>query len=447
MRVSLIAPDLTAYYTVARNVCEQARFFQRRGDEIRVYLPPQPGVALERRNIFCPNTVDVWIGAKNLSSSDQDEYFARSDLYVYHCPVRYPLLESIREIERGAVILCGYGDALLADLAPYADLITLPDPITAARLVERGGCEPERVGVLPYAVVWRPDAPLPKDTELVRRYNLEGRQVVLSGPLADAEKQVDVLIQALALVKQQIPGVVLMWLGSISRDLTDAIVPGAVEDTAPYHNLADVYISLAPGDTLDISLLEAMAAGRPVIASRGPVSAWAVGADGLFFSSGEATELADCIMRVLTEDVLCGKLVRNGLARTREFSREEYTSRWARLVTQAMAWLPTYSWYTYLYPRSAQPVAGDMENNQTAEESLMETLKRLYSTADVMLRDYRVRSRLPLIGPVVAWLRRNLTSHLREPYLDPMFERQVTFNREMVRVLERIIKEKGASEG
>jgi len=28
-----------------------------------------------------------------------------------------------------------------------------------------------------------------------------------------------------------------------------------------------------------------------------------------------------------------------------------------------------------------------------------------------------------------------------------MFERQVTFNREMVRVLERIIKEKGASEG
>jgi len=446
MRVSLIAPDLTAYYMVARNVCEQARFFQRRGDEIRVYLPLQPGVTLEGLKIFHPNTVDVWIGAKNLSPSDQDEHFACSDLYVYHCPVHYPLLESIREIERGAVILCGYGDALLAELAPYADLVTLPDPVTAARLVERGDCDPERVGVLPYAVIWRPDAPLPKDMELIRRYNLEGRQVVLSGPLAyTTVEQVDVLMQALALVKQQMPGIVPMWLGSVPCDLTDAIAPGTVEDTAPYHNLADVYISLTPGDTLDISLLEAMAAGRPVIASRGPVSVWAVGADGLFFSSGEATELADCIMRVLTDDALYGKLVQNGLARARKFSREEYASRWARLVTQAMAWLPSYSWYTYLYPRSAQPVAGDMGNNQTGEESLMEALKRLESTADVMLRDYRVRSRLPLIGSVVAWLRRNLTSHLREPYLDPMFERQVAFNREMVQVLKQLVKEKGNS--
>jgi hypothetical protein len=40
-----------------------------------------------------------------------------------------------------------------------------------------------------------------------------------------------------------------------------------------------------------------------------------------------------------------------------------------------------------------------------------------------------------------------LTSHLREPYLDPTLERQVAFNREVVQTLRRLIArtETGAS--
>jgi len=55
--------------------------------------------------------------------------------------------------------------------------------------------------------------------------------------------------------------------------------------------------------------------------------------------------------------------------------------------------------------------------------------------ADIMLRGYQVRSRALVIGPLIAWVRRNLTSHLREPYLDPTFERQVAVNRELVAAL------------
>ena len=42
-----------------------------------------------------------------------------------------------------------------------------------------------------------------------------------------------------------------------------------------------------------------------------------------------------------------------------------------------------------------------------------------------------------MIGPAIAWLRRNLTSHLREPYLDPMIERQVAQNRRLAEWLGR----------
>ena len=58
--------------------------------------------------------------------------------------------------------------------------------------------------------------------------------------------------------------------------------------------------------------------------------------------------------------------------------------------------------------------------------------------ADVMLRDYQVQSKVPLAGPLVAWLRRNLTSHLREPYLDPTLEQQVALNRDLVKALREI---------
>jgi hypothetical protein len=59
-------------------------------------------------------------------------------------------------------------------------------------------------------------------------------------------------------------------------------------------------------------------------------------------------------------------------------------------------------------------------------------LEALTCQAEIMDRGYEVRSRLPVVGPVVAWVRRNLTSHLREPYLDPTLERQIAFNRTAV---------------
>lgn len=61
--------------------------------------------------------------------------------------------------------------------------------------------------------------------------------------------------------------------------------------------------------------------------------------------------------------------------------------------------------------------------------------------ADVAMRDYVVHSRLPVMGPLVAWLRRNLTSHLREPYLDPIVERQVAFNQEVAAWMEQTLEQ------
>jgi hypothetical protein len=75
---------------------------------------------------------------------------------------------------------------------------------------------------------------------------------------------------------------------------------------------------------------------------------------------------------------------------------------------------------------------------QTA--TLVARLEAIERQTDVMLRNYQIRSYVPFIGPLITWVRRNLTSHLREPYLDPMLERQVTFNRNLVVVLREILQ-------
>ncbi|MEJ2212282.1 MAG: glycosyltransferase family 4 protein, partial [Anaerolineae bacterium] len=85
----------------------------------------------------------------------------------------------------------------------------------------------------------------------------------------------------------------------------------------------------------------------------------------------------------------------------------------------------------------AMPAGGDLAE-------LLARLDALERQADVMQRGYEVRSRLPLIGPLVAWLRRNLTSHLREPYLDPTLERQVRLNRELVALLRELVRRQAA---
>ena len=73
-------------------------------------------------------------------------------------------------------------------------------------------------------------------------------------------------------------------------------------------------------------------------------------------------------------------------------------------------------------------------------------LDALERQADVMQRGYEVRSRLPVVGPLIAWVRRNLTSHLREPYLDPTLERQVCLNRELIFVLRELLQRQAALE-
>ena len=87
----------------------------------------------------------------------------------------------------------------------------------------------------------------------------------------------------------------------------------------------DVYVQATNGETLSMSMLEAAAAGRPIVASRvsGVENVFTDGVDALFAEPGSAQSMAEALLRVLRSPELALGLSSGG----RELVRSRYSSR------------------------------------------------------------------------------------------------------------------------
>jgi glycosyltransferase involved in cell wall biosynthesis len=467
MKVSLINVNLTAQDAIGASIVNQVRFFRSRGDDVQVYVlhPPQD-VPADVQAVTHVVTLRDLIG-------ETSEHFRLSDLFVYHYPGHYDLMESIRGIERGTVIFYYHNvtppdlwgsdqdRALLmrsiesTALAHYADLCIADSPFNQQDLVERVGIDADRVLVLPLGVPLERFTPGGRDPELVQRYGLEGKPTLLYVGRMAGNKRIDLLVEALAQVQQQAPGARLLLVGDdrgapAFREIVaatraraeelgiadDVVWAGRVDDLPAHYRLADVYVTASLHEGFGVPLLEAMASGVPVVASRVGAMPWVLSDAGLLCEPGSASDLAEKVLSVLQNDTLRQSLVARGLERVQAFSLEQYAAGLAEIVASALTYtlpeIPMATEPDEAEGRAALPTARSRDNllqNLLADE--------IEAKSDIMLRGYSVHSRLPLIGPLVAWVRRNLTSHLREPYLDPTLERQVDLNRRIAEWLKR----------
>jgi glycosyltransferase involved in cell wall biosynthesis len=103
------------------------------------------------------------------------------------------------------------------------------------------------------------------------------------------------------------------------------IFAGAVQDTAAYYAIADVVALPSHREGLPMVILEAYAAGRPVVgaSATGIVSIVSDGETGLLFPVGDVPALANALAKLIADKTLAGKLGRAGQARVkREFQQE-----------------------------------------------------------------------------------------------------------------------------
>lgn len=415
-----------------------------------------------RLQILC----DQYIGALPgdveplVRHTDYAAYTPTAELTILQYPVWFALAERFRQAT-GAMLFWYHGitppalwqggaDREILQIAQarselvwHAHLAVATSPFTAQELHQHSGYPMERIRVIPLTVpveTFRQRPPAAQLAQVRAQWRLNGKRVLLYVGRIASNKRIDLLVTALAELKPTFPDLHLLVVGdtnnsAVARDLsarlrdqatslglTDNVTfTGRVEVVEPYYQLAEVVVQASQHEGFGAPLLEGMAAGVPVVASASGAMPWVlegergeVGAAGLLFQPGAASDLARQVARILTEPALRQSLVERGARRVAEFTVERFQQRVRSLLVELAE-----------LAQAPPPIA-------------MRPHNPLYEFADVALRGYRVRSHIPILGRLVEWVRTNSTTHLKEAYLDRIIEQQVNYNRLLADEIERL---------
>jgi phosphatidylinositol alpha-mannosyltransferase len=167
----------------------------------------------------------------------------------------------------------------------------------------------------------------------------DGKLNILFVSRLEKRKGLNYLIEAFRLVKEEIPNSRLIIVGpgtrlrhkyekQVSRSrLKDVIFTGLVsyEELPRYYKAADVFCAPATGrESFGIILLEAMAVGKPIVASNidGYASVVAHNVEGLLVPPGDKEMLARALISLLTDQALRREMGARGRVKALGYSWE-----------------------------------------------------------------------------------------------------------------------------
>ncbi len=228
-----------------------------------------------------------------------------------------------------------------------ADVVICPSRATAHELERAFGLDLGRVHVVPHGVSGEltPDR-TDRDASVLERHGLRPGYLLWVGAL-DRRKDLTTLAEGFARIAdsaaRNAPLVVVGPDGGAERALRSAlrrhhaddrmIRLGAVPapDLAPLYRGAGLALYLSRAEGFGLPVLEAMACGTPVVASRIAALEEVAGESALLVPPGDAQALADAIGFLLGDARECQRRGASGLERSRSYTWE----RCARLTAMA----------------------------------------------------------------------------------------------------------------
>ncbi len=212
--------------------------------------------------------------------------------------------------------------------AEQSNLVSVVSRYTKRRFLSWAAVAPTRVRVLPNTVSER-YAPGPKPKELLQRFGLDGKQILLTVgriSVADRYKGHDRVIAALALLKDELPRLRYVVAGegndrprleqlAEQRGILNRVqfIGRVSDDDLPdLYRAADVFAMPSTREGFGIVFLEAMKSGIPVIGGNldGSMDPLGDGNYGHAVSCGDPAELAEAIRRALTNSLDGGVAVK-----------------------------------------------------------------------------------------------------------------------------------------
>ena len=268
-----------------------------------------------------------------------------------------PLAWSASRFCRAPLVLLLFGkeawqpprNPLTRRLISQVDVIAAISRVTDERFRSWARVRQTETVLLPNAIHLDQYGPGPKDPDLVRRFGLEGKVVLMTfGRLEsrDRQKGFDEVLHLMPELSREYPDLAYLIAGegpdrtrleqeAASLGLSDRVVfTGMVPeaDKAAYYRLADAYVMPSRKEGFGFVFLEAMACGIPVIASRTDGSREAVrdGLLGALVDPDQPAELHQAIREALRKP---RGVIPEGLA---YFSFENFTRRVGELVDEVL---------------------------------------------------------------------------------------------------------------
>ncbi|MDD5083610.1 MAG: glycosyltransferase family 1 protein [Candidatus Moranbacteria bacterium] len=170
---------------------------------------------------------------------------------------------------------------------------------------------------------------------ILKKYSLETKKYLLYVGAIQPRKNILVLLEAFELEHKRHPDMKLVlagekaWLWKETVDMIekhpfreDIIVTGKVSfrDLAALYAQAKMFVFPSLYEGFGIPVLEAMAAGTPVICSNNSSLPEVGGDAALYFEALNVSELASRIESLWTEESLCAAMIRRGYENIKKFS-------------------------------------------------------------------------------------------------------------------------------
>jgi len=234
---------------------------------------------------------------------------------------------------------------------PWAAAVVLQTP--EVELWAESFLRKDRVHVIPNPVVTtpiRPNEPAANASPAGVEIEHTTRHVVAIGRM-DTNKAFDLLIRAFAQCHAGRPNWQLTILGDgeerrrlegLKAELGIAShvhLPGTVSDPTPTLRAADVFVLASRYEGFPNALLEAMAAGLPVIAtaSRGSSRIVRDDVDGLLVPIDDVPALAAAIAALMDDEPRRRRLGRRAMEVTQRFNVEQIMSAWESVIDGTLA--------------------------------------------------------------------------------------------------------------